>query len=229
MKKYIVYGLGLLCLVGFPLALHLAFFEAPLQTGGQTPLYWNQKIFYFHVPSAFVTFIAVFVCGIWSMLYLRSRDPRHDTVARSAAECAIAFGLVMLITGSIWGKAAWGIWWQWEARLTMAFMLWLLMIAYVLVRTYFGAGSEVVCAGLGAFAMVSVPLIYISVNLWRGNHPKTSAVPSLTGMMKTAFWTSVLLWISFFVMVLQARIAVARGEIALQQVREYGLDSGLLE
>jgi heme exporter protein C len=225
MKLGTVLVAAVLCAVGFPLALWMIFYKTPLID----QMYLHQKIFYFHVPCAFMLFVAVFVCGIWSIRYLRHRKPEHDEVAQAAAELGVAFGLIMLVTGSIWGKAAWNTWWDWEARLTTALLLWMIMLAYVLVRKYGGPGAERLGAGLGVFAMLDVPLIYLSVHIWRTVHPKTSVVPGLDGTMRTAFWLSVLVFTGFFVLLLKVRIALGRGQRQLNEVREHALDSGLLD
>lgn len=225
MKRGTVIVAAVLAGIGLPASFLLAFYKASLLD----ILYFNQKIFYFHVPSAFMLFVAVFVCGIWSMRFLRSRKPEHDDVAAAAAELAVVFGAVMLVTGSIWGKAAWNTWWQWEVRLTAALMLWMLMLAYVLVRKYAGPGSERLCAGLGVFAMLDVPLIYISVHFWSGLHPNTKVVPGLEGMQRATFWISTLVFVAFFVLLMKVRIAVGRGERQLHEVREQAFDAGVLE
>lgn len=214
-----------LAAIGLPAALWLAFYRAPLLD----QLYFNQKIFYFHVPSAFMLFVAVFVCGIYSLRYLRKRNPDHDEVASAAAELAVVFGAIVLITGSIWGKAAWNMWWDWEARLTTALLLWMIMVAYVLVRKYGGPGSERLGAGLGVFAMLDVPLIYLSVHIWRTVHPKTSVVPGLQGTMRIAFWVAVAAFVALFVLLMKVRLAIGRGRRQLDDVREAALDAGLFE
>src|SRR5690606_8765650 len=115
-----------------PLSLHAVFFRAPLQD----VLFFNQKIFYWHVPSATMLFAAVIVCGVASGLYLRRREPGRDDWAVAAAEIAVLFGVIMLVTGSIWAKVAWGKWWVWDARLTSSLILWMTMLGYVLTRRY---------------------------------------------------------------------------------------------
>src|SRR5262245_60979815 len=85
-----------------------------------------QKIFYFHVPSAFVTFIAAFVCAFGSAWYLWKRDPRADRLALAAAELTVLFGALVLITGPLWARKAWSKWWEWDVRLTTSLMLWLI-------------------------------------------------------------------------------------------------------
>ena len=97
----------------------------------------------------------------------------------AAAELAVVFGLIGLITGPLWGRKAWGVWWQWDARLTSALVLWLIFVAYLLLRRYGGAGSEKLSAAVALFGMANVPFVYLSVNVWRTVHPKTTVVPTL--------------------------------------------------
>lgn len=225
MKRGLVIACAAICVIGFPVSLWGIFFKAPLLD----ELYLNQKIFYYHVPSAFMLFAAVFVCGIWSVLYLRKREPRYDDVALAAADLAVLFGAIMMFTGVVWAKAAWGKWWIWEARLMSALLLWLIMLAYVAVRRYAGPGSERLAAGIGLFAMIDVPLIYGSVNIWRTQHPNTNVVPGLDGTMRIVFWSCVVLWAALFIVLFQLRLWLGRGDRLLRDAREHALDAGLIE
>ena len=130
-----------------------------------------QKIFYFHVPSWIMMFLAVFVCGIASAIYLFKEKPAADHLAVATAELAVLFGLMGLTTGPLWAIKAWGVWWQWDPRLTMALILELIFVSYMLLRAYGGPGSEKLAAGLALFGMANVPFVYISVNIWRTIHP----------------------------------------------------------
>lgn len=225
--KRALYTLGAaLCIVGYAYAPYLIFYRAPLQ--GE-PLFFNQKIFYYHVPCAFMLFLSVVVCGVASGLYLRKREGRWDDVARASGELAILFGAIVLVTGSIWAKPAWNVWWTWDARLTMSLLLWMTMVGYVLLRRYGGPGAERLASGLAIFATVNIPLVYFSVRIWRTFHPKTSVVPGLEGEMRTAFWTSVLLFTIFTVLLLRLRIDSARAERRVHELRERALDAGLFE
>ena len=105
-----------------------------------------QKIFYFHVPSWIVMFTSAFVCGIASAVFLFTGQPGADRVAVAGAELTVVFGLIVLVTGPLWARKAWGVWWQWDARLTSALVLWLIFVAYLLLRRYGGPGSEKLAA-----------------------------------------------------------------------------------
>ncbi len=164
-----------------------------------------QKVFYFHVPAWFVMFLAIFVSGIASAVHLVKDRPAADRLALSAAELATLFGAIGLITGPLWARKSWGVWWQWDARLTMAIILELIFVAYLLLRKYGGAGSDKLAAGLALFGMANVPFLYISVNVWRTIHPRTSVVPTLGPGMFGAFWWCVAAFLLLFVVVVAAR------------------------
>ena len=138
-----------------------------------------QKIFYFHVPSWMAMFLAASVCGIASAIILFGRSKRYDRIALAGAVLSVLFGLIGLITGPLWGRKAWGVWWQWDARLTSALIMWLIFVAYLLLRKYGGSGSEKLSAVLALFGVANVPFVYWSVNVWRTVHPKTSVVMTL--------------------------------------------------
>ena len=147
-----------------------------------------QKIFYFHVPSWIVMFTAAFVCGIGGALYLFTRPARGRSVAGGGGGAGGLFGLIGLITGPLWGRKAWGVWWQWDARLTSALVLWLIFVAYLLLRRYGGPGSEKLSAAVALFGMANVPFVYWSVNVWRTVHPEDHRRHHAAPGMRGPFW-----------------------------------------
>jgi heme exporter protein C len=165
-----------------------------------------QKIFYFHVPSWIVMFTSAFVCGIASAIVIFTRGKRADRVAVAAAELAVLFGLIGLITGPLWGRKAWGVWWQWDARLTSALVLELIFVAYLLLRKYGGPGSEKLSAVVALFGMANVPFVYWSVNLWRTVHPKTTVLMTLQPSMGVPFLWCALAFVGLYVLMLSARV-----------------------
>ena len=168
-----------------------------------------QKIFYFHVPAAITTFLSVFVCGIASAVFLVRRNRAADHVAVAAAELAVLFGLIVLVTGPVWARKAWGVWWTWgDARLVMTFVMWMVFVAYLLLRKFGGPGSEVLAAAAGIFGMVLVPFVYWSVNYWRTVHPKTTVIQSLPPEM-----SSVLNWCIYAFFVLYAALLLLRARL----------------
>ncbi|HUL71950.1 MAG TPA: cytochrome c biogenesis protein CcsA, partial [Vicinamibacterales bacterium] len=171
-----------------------------------------QKIFYFHVPAAMMTFLSAFVCGIASIFYLVGRKRTADHIAVAAAELAVVFGLIVLVTGPIWARKAWGVWWQWEARLTMTLVMWMIFVAYLLLRRFGGAGSDVLAAAVGLFGMALVPFVYWSVNVWRTLHPTTNVVISLPPEMMSVFgWcAAAFLLLYLALLAVRVRLEVAR-------------------
>ena len=174
-----------------------------------------QKIFYFHAPSGIVMFLSAFVCGIASAIFLFGRRPAADRVALAAAELTVLFGMIVLISGPLWARKAWGVWWDWDARLTSSLILWLIFTAYLLLRRYGGPGSDRLAAGVAVFGMANVPFVYWSVNVWRTLHPKTTVVPSLQPGMREPFWFCVAALFGLYVLMLFARTRLEqrRGEL----------------
>lgn len=225
MKRAIYLAAAAACIAGFAGTLYLIFYVTPIDR----LLLFNQKIFYYHIGAAWMLLTAVLTCGVASLLYLLKRQSRHDDVARAAGELSVLFGAIVLVTGSIWGKAAWDVWWDWEARLTISLLLWMTMVAYMLVRKYGGPGSERMAAALGVFGAINVPLVYFSVSIWRTLHPQTSVVPGLRGSMRIGMWSCVALFGVFYVLMLIPRIQAARTERRLTELREQALDAGIIQ
>ena len=177
-----------------------------------------QKIFYFHVPAWMAMFTAVFVCGVGSALHLFRRSPAADRVAAAAGELTVLFGAIGLVTGPLWGRKAWGVWWQWDARLTMALLLELIFVAYVLVRKYGGPGSDKLAAAVGLFGMAVSPFVYVSVNIWRTVHPLNTVVPSLRPGMFGPFWFCAIAFMFLFALLLNLRVYLANGQARLDDL-----------
>jgi heme exporter protein C len=152
-----------------------------------------QKIFYFHLPSWMGLGMSLLVCGIASTMYLFKADRRADRVAVAAAELAVLFGAFGLVSGSLWARKAWGVWWQWDAKLTTAVILELIMLAYLFLRKYGGPGSEKLAAGVALFGLADSVIVYKAADWWRTVHPTTNVMRSLGGPEGTspAMWAVV--------------------------------------
>jgi len=163
-----LFGLGLILMIA---ALYMVFLYVP--TEKHTGIV--QRIFYFHVPVAWVSFLAFFITFIFSILYLWKREMKWDTIAHASAEIGVIFTTLVLITGPIWAKPVWGVWWTWDARLTTSLVLWLIYIAYLLVRSFATEPSRGarLSAVIGIVGFIDVPIVFITVNLWRTQHPTT--------------------------------------------------------
>jgi heme exporter protein C len=177
-----------------------------------------QKIFYYHFPSAMMLFLGTIMCGISSMKVLFRGDSKADRSAQASAELAVLFGLIVLVTGPLWGRKAWGVYWVWDARLTSTLVLWMILLGYLLVRRYGGPGSEKLSAALALFGLANVPFIYWSVNVWRTLHPKTTVVPSLFSTMGAEAGVA-LVWCLVAFLVLYFALYTARVKLEQQRAR----------
>ena len=157
-----------------------------------------QRIFYFHVASAWAGFTAFFICFIGNLLYVWKRQQRYDWLGVSGAEVGLAFTTVVLITGPIWAHPVWGIWWTWDARLTSTFVLWLLYVSYLLLRTLVEEPDRraLLSSLFGIFAFVDVPLVFGAIRWWRTQHPQPVIMggqgSGLDPTMKSVFFFSAL-------------------------------------
>ena len=177
-----------------------------------------QKIFYVHLPAWGAMGLAILIMGIASAIYLFRRTPAADRLAAGAAELAVIFGLMGLITGPLWAVKAWGVWWQWDARLTMAVILELILVAYLLLRQYGGPGSDRLAAGLGIFAMANVPFLYVSTEIWRTVHPRTSVVPTLPADFGVPLWWTFVGFIALCLALLLARTRLEEQRATLDRL-----------
>src|SRR5216684_5370690 len=172
--------LGALSFIGMMVSIWAIFLYAPTDAIQGQP----QRIFYFHVPMAWIALLASGVLAVTSIVYLWKRDERWDYAARASAELGAVFTTFALVTGSLWGRPVWGTWWTWDPKLTATLVLWFIYIGYLMLRSYMGRtpASARSAAVLGIISFVDIPIIYEAVNWWRGLHPSaqvgvTSALP----------------------------------------------------
>jgi heme exporter protein C len=133
-----------------------------------------QRIFYFHLPAWISSFTAFFIAFAANVAYLATRRPQWDWLGVAGAEVGVACCTIGLVTGPLWARPVWGIWWTWDARLTTTFILWLLYISYLLLRGLLEEPQRraTLSAIFGIFAFLDVPLVYMSNRLWRTQHPQ---------------------------------------------------------
>ncbi len=168
LRNNVLLGLGLVLMVA---ALYMVFVYVPTEKNMGVV----QRIFYFHVPIAWVSLLAFFITFTFSILYLWKREMKWDSFACASAEIGIVFTTLVLITGPIWAKPVWGIWWTWDARLSTSLVLWLIYVAYLLVRSFATDPARGARYGavIGIVGFIDVPLVFLTVNLWRTQHPAT--------------------------------------------------------
>lgn len=205
------------------LDLYLIFMVAPIDA----VLGNVQRVFYFHVPLAWVAFLAFFFVFAASLGYLFNRSPRWDAVAQASAEVGVLFCTMVLITGVIWARPVWGVWWAWEPRLTTTLILWLIYVAYLMIRSYAPSPAQGAryAAILGVVGFADVPIVYFSVTWWRAVHPGFVVGPaaqsgSLEPIMTRILMFSLLVFTVLFVMMLWERVSLKHAEEDLKLAKQ---------
>ena len=178
----------------------------------------DQKIFYFHMPPAMLMLLSAIFCGSVSGIFLIKRRPFYDWMAFGAAELTVLYGAIAMVTGPLWARKAWGVWWVWDPRLTMSFLLWMIFVSYLLLRRYGGPGSETLAAGLAVFGMATSPFVYLSVNIWRTIHPLTTVVPTLPVDFAFPLWYAFSGFFSLYIALLLLRMRIEQQRAMLDQL-----------
>jgi len=202
-------------------ALYLVFFYAPTeQTMGVV-----QRIFYFHVSAAWIAFLAFFIVMVASVAYLMGKDAKWDRLAYASAEIGTLFCTIVMLTGPLWAKPVWNVWWSWDMRLTTTLVLWLMYLGYLMLRRYAeGERGAKYAAVFGIFAFLDVPFVYFSVKWWRTLHPGFVVASGgegglAPGMLATLLFCLVTFF-TLFLYLLQYRVALMNLEIELDKIRE---------
>lgn len=211
--KYVPHALLALCAVLFPYAVQRIFLHTPIEEQMGTA----QKIFYFHVPLAWICMLFAVICGIAAGVQLRKRSDRAEALAIAAGEMTVLAGAGVLITGPIWGDATWGTPWTGDARQTSTALLWLVFVAYLLVREYGPANSERLAAALAIFGAIDVPIIYYAVKIWKTTHPTTGVVGKLPASMWNSLWPCLGALLCTAIAFVWIRAGQARTAMALDQ------------
>jgi heme exporter protein C len=223
-KQSAITRLGILTMVAIAASLYLVFFEAreaDAAMGGQL-----QRIFYFHVPSAWAAYLAFAIVFISSIAYLRTGARRWDLLATSAAELGVLFTTLVLITGPIWARPVWGTWWQWDARLTSALVMWLSYVGYLLLRGLVLDPTKAgrLAAVVGIVGFVNVPIVHFSVQWWRTLHPSGPTVADMersSGLGSPeliAFFVSLAAFTLLFAWLLAVRVRLGRTADRVEQL-----------
>jgi heme exporter protein C len=219
MWKRAIVGAAVLSLVGA--AAYASFFIAPTERTMGT----IQRIFYFHAASAWAGMTAFSVCFVANLLYVWRRHAKWDSLGVSAAEVGLAFITIVLITGPIWAKPVWGIYWTWDARLTSTFVLWLLYISYLLLRTLIEEPDRraLLSSLFGIFAFLDVPLVFGAIRWWRTQHPAPVIMggpgSGLEPTMRAVFFFSVLALHALMVFLIVERYGLEKLRVELDAVR----------
>lgn len=202
-------------------SLWMIFFYAPQElTMGEV-----QRIFYIHVSAAWTALLAYFVVFLGSVAYIMKRSQGADDLAHASAEVGFVFCTSMIVTGPLWAKPAWGVWWTWDARLTMSFLLWLLYVSYLMLRSYvFNPGrSALLAAVVGIIGFVDVPVNYMAIRWWRTQHPQPviggGEGSGLDPAMRLTLYICAGAFLSLFTYLVRERMEIARFRRELSDAR----------
>ena len=217
------WALIVVLIVAMVAALYGAFQVAPKErTMGNI-----QRVFYFHVPSAMMSFLGFAVVLLGSVLYLIRRTPQWDILAHAASELGVLFCTIVLVTGPIWARPVWGTWWTWETRLTLTLLLWLVYVAYLLLRVYVDEPElrARFSAILGIIGFLVVPFVYFSVYLWGGLHPKNVLRrENLHPIMGRVLWFNVATFVVLFLVLLGMRLRLGLARQQLENLKQLERD-----
>jgi len=215
--KSILLGLSFVLLI---VSLYLIFIYVPTEK----EMGVIQRIFYLMVPVGWLALLSFLVVFIGSILYLVKRESKWDILAHSSAVIGIVFTTLALVTGIIWAKPVWGVWWTWEARLTATLVLWLLYLAYFMVRSFATEESRgaTFAAVIGVVGFIDIPIIALATTLWRGMHPGAviftgGLAPSmlLTLMVSLAAFTSL-----YFLLLIQ-QVSLKNDEAQVKRIKQF--------
>ena len=205
------------------LTLWMVFFWVPTEANQGN----IQRILYIHVPVAWGAMLAIIVVAGASIAYLRTKNEVWDRLAVSTAETGVVFGALMLITGMIWARPVWGVWWTGEAKLTTALILFFVYVAYLMFRAYFppGAQRQRLAAIIGLIGAIDTPIIYYAANLWSQAHPPSVVGPSsdnesaFSGEFGITLFVATMAFTFLFIYIARERFATRETEDTLVEIR----------
>ena len=215
MKRNILLWLSLALMVT---TLYLVFVYVPTeQTMGIV-----QRIFYLMVPMGWLSLLSFLIVFVGSILYLVKRESKWDILAHSSAEAGIIFTTLALLTGAIWAKPVWGVWWAWEPRLTSTLVLWLLYLAYFMVRSFATEESRgaTFAAVVGIVGFIDLPIIVLTTTLWRGMHPEPIIFQGgLAPSMLVTLLVSITAFTALYSLLLIQRVSMKNDETEVKKLR----------
>jgi len=215
------YSILALCGALMMVSLYLIFIWVPTEQN----LGIVQRVFYFHVPLGWIGILSILVVATASAAYLITGSEKWDALAYSAAEVGVLFASLILITGSIWAKPIWGVWWTWDARLTTTLILWFIYVAYLMLSAYAPQGTQGVryAAVFGIIGAIDAPIVYFATVWWRTAHPDLNIGPlaekgSLESSMLLTLMVAVAAFTLLFIYLLAERYSLRRAEADLDRL-----------
>ena len=206
------------------LAIYLALVGAPEANLSSETGRYAQRIIYFHIATAWVGFLAFFVTFVGGVAYLRTQARRWDILALSSAEIGTVFMFGVLVSGSIWARPAWGVWWLWDERLTISLIQFLVYVGYVMLRAAVEDPTRRArfAAVYGIVAFVSVPINFIAIRMWRTQHPLMfgSSGGGLGPNMMSTFFFCLFTFTVWYATLMVHRIRLERSRDAVEALKQ---------
>lgn len=202
--------------------LYLIYFWVPTERN----LGVSQRIFYFHVPLGWIGMVSIVVVAVASLMHLLTGREKWDSLAYATAELGLVYATLILVTGSIWAKPVWGVWWTWDPKLTTTLVLWFIYVGYLMVRAYAPRGSQGARYGsvVALIGALDAPLIYMASVWWRTAHPELNVGPladeesSLDPRMGMTLLVSIVTFTVMYVYLLMERYSLRRAEAELDRL-----------
>ncbi|NIV32736.1 MAG: cytochrome C assembly protein [Anaerolineae bacterium] len=227
-RERLLIGMTVFSAIMVLIALYLALAGAPDANLSSETGRYAQRIIYFHIATAWVGFLAFFITFVGGVGYLRTQSRKWDIVALSSAEIGTVFMLGVLVSGSIWAKPAWGVWWVWDERLTISLVQFLIYVGYLMLRASVEDPSRKArfAAVYGIVAFISVPINFIAIRLWRTQHPLVfgNEDGGLGPNMMFAFFFSLITFTIWYATLMWHRIRLERFRDDVEQVKQKLLD-----
>ena len=204
------------CALLMALTLYLVYLWVPTEQN----LGVSQRIFYFHVPLGWIGMVSIMVVAVASVLHLATGRQKWDDLAYSTAELGIVFASLILVTGAIWARPVWGVWWTWDPKLTTTLVLWFVYVGYLMVRAYGPTGTQgkrfaSVIALIGA---IDAPIIYKATDWWNSAHPENNVPSDLDERILLTLLVSVLTFTAIYVYMLMERYSLRKSESDLDEL-----------
>jgi len=220
-SQLVNWTLFILSLALIIITLYLIFINVPTDAN----LGISQRIFYIHVPIAWLGMISIVVVAIASALYLWTKNNKWDDLAYSTAEYGMMFATLIIVTGAVWAKPVWGVWWTWDSKLTTTIILWFIYASYLILRAYGPKGIQQAryAAIIALIGAIDAPIIYLATQWWRTAHPSYVVGPlessgGLDPQMRTAFLVSMITFTVLYVFLLSNRYKIRRSETELDEL-----------
>ena len=217
-RSYLRDGLLIVSAALMAVTLYMVFMWVPTEQN----LGVSQRIFYFHVPLGWIGMLSIVVVAVASLMHLITGKEKWDSLAYATAELGVIFATLILVTGAIWARPVWGVWWTWDAKLTTTLVLWFIYVGYLMIRAYGPSGTQgkryaSVIALIGA---IGSPIIYKATDWWRTAHPERNVPSDLASEMLLTLLVAMVTFTVLYVYLLVERYSLRKSESDLDELHQ---------